>query len=766
MTEGQGVTAASVPWDAEAGSRPVPDPVQGQSVRASPPAARAARPGHGPSRRERRETGWSATGGAARAAAGEDAAVTGSPGGAEDAAVTGGAGAAEAGSLAASESGSAESGGGGQAVPGDSGQQESGDGGQPEPGEGEQAKSGVGEQDVADAGAGPAAESHVRVDARRLESALLMLRHPIVSVPMTLEAPGIEEARAERRKLLSQIDDYLLPRLRQSGAPILVALVGSTGAGKSTLMNSLAGKQVSATGIRRPTTNSPVLACHPADMHWFAENVFLPTLPRVRQQGLAMPGRDGLLVLAESEGMPRGVALLDTPDIDSVVQAHREFAHQFLDASDLWLFMTSARRYADAAVWELLQEARDRGAALSIVLSRVPPSSAPQLTAHFDALLAANGLTGMQRFIISETVVTDARLPAEISGPVSQWLEGTAAQEDRRVAVLTQTMAGVLDTFRARIPALAKHVEKQLTAQSQLRSAPEDAYEAGLADLDAATRNGSLLRGEILARWQDFAGTGDLLRTLQVRRSRGAGRSRRRAIPARAQALKDAIRVSMQALVASIADRAAEQTVARWQQYPAGRALLAGPDDAPSAGSPHSPPFAAGDDGDSAAAAASAAAGAAGQSERAEPADSAVLARSLPDLARRSARAISAWQDHVMHLVQAENVTKRSIARVVSFDDESLALVLTVGVLGYGAGDAVVSEGTSAAPQQLLTVLFGAGLLRDIGARARLDLHDRISLLFAEEMLRFAELIDSAGAPDESVPSELYQASYSLEAAR
>ena len=190
------------------------------------------------------------------------------------------------------------------------------------------------------------------MDARRLEAALLGLRHPIVTVPLLLEAPGVAEARAERRKLLSQIDDYLLPRLRQSGAPILVALVGSTGAGKSTLMNSLVGRQVSQTGIRRPTTNSPVLACHPSDAHWFAENVFLPTLPRVRQQGLAMPGRDGLLVLAASEGMPEGVALLDTPDIDSVVKAHRDFAHQFLDASDLWLFMTSARRYADAAVWE------------------------------------------------------------------------------------------------------------------------------------------------------------------------------------------------------------------------------------------------------------------------------------------------------------------------------------------------------------------------------------------------------------------------------
>ena len=34
---------------------------------------------------------------------------------------------------------------------------------------------------------------------------------------LSLEAPGVDEARAERRKLLSQIDDYLLPRLRQSG---------------------------------------------------------------------------------------------------------------------------------------------------------------------------------------------------------------------------------------------------------------------------------------------------------------------------------------------------------------------------------------------------------------------------------------------------------------------------------------------------------------------------------------------------------------------
>src|SRR5260370_38154431 len=112
-----------------------------------------------------------------------------------------------------------------------------------------------------------------------------------------------------------------------------MAMVGSRGAGKSTLLNSIAGSQVSATGIRRPTTNSPVLACHPEEVGWFAENVFLPTLPRVRQQGLARPGRDGLLVLAAGEGLPRGIALLDTPDIDSGIAPHPQFARPFLDGS-------------------------------------------------------------------------------------------------------------------------------------------------------------------------------------------------------------------------------------------------------------------------------------------------------------------------------------------------------------------------------------------------------------------------------------------------
>jgi hypothetical protein len=648
-----------------------------------------------------------------------------------------------------------------------------------------------GDPAAADDPAAPPTEPYVKVDARRLETALLALRHPIVAAPLDLAAPGAPEARAERRKLLSQIDDYLLPRLRQSGAPILVALVGSTGAGKSTLMNSLVGQQVSQTGIRRPTTNSPVLACHPSDAHWFAENVFLPTLPRVRQQGLAMPGRDGLLVLAAIESMPRGVALLDTPDIDSVVQAHRDFAHQFLDASDLWLFMTSARRYADAAVWELLQDARDRAASLAVVLSRVPPPAARQLSTHFDAMLEANGLHDFQHFLIAETIVTDAMLPAETARPVREWLEETAAADDRRVAVLTQTMSGMLDTFRGRIPALASQVATQLALRGELRAAARSAYDGELAAVDQAASDGSLLQGEVLTRWQDFAGTGDLMRTLQVRRGRGpSSKAKRKRLPARAGALRVALRSSLESLIEAAADRAAESAVARWQASPAGAALLSELAEAAQAGRSAAADYLA------LALADLGMAEDAAQEGARLPVDAAALARSTPDLPAAAKRAIRAWQERVQELVQAENITKRSVSRVVSFDHESLALVLMIGVLsssapavagstgagpepaaadggpsgagpsGAGPSGAGPSDDAGTGPERLLGSLFGGGQLRDLTAKARLDLHERVAALFAPEADRFDAVLDDAGTPPETVADQLTQASEALEGAR
>ena len=93
-------------------------------------------------------------------------------------------------------------------------------------------------------------QSRVRVDARLLEATLLNLRKRIAAIPLVFDIPGADEVTAERAKLLSQIDDYLLPRVRQSAAPILVALVGSTGAGKNGLSDSTVGSSPRTPALR------------------------------------------------------------------------------------------------------------------------------------------------------------------------------------------------------------------------------------------------------------------------------------------------------------------------------------------------------------------------------------------------------------------------------------------------------------------------------------------------------------------------------------
>jgi energy-coupling factor transporter ATP-binding protein EcfA2 len=616
----------------------------------------------------------------------------------------------------------------------------------------------------------------VRVDARLLEATLLNLRKRIAAIPLVFDIPGAEEITAERAKLVSQIDDYLLPRVRQSSAPLLVALVGSTGAGKSTLVNSIVGTQVSQTGVRRPTTNSPVLACHPDDIHWFAENMFLPTLPRVRQEGLVRPGRDGLLVLAASEGMTKGIALLDTPDIDSVVRAHYDFAYQFLDASDLWLFMTSASRYADAPVWELLQHARERGAALGVVLSRVPPSHRTELVAHFSAMLDANGIQAEHRFVIPETGIVDGFLPDDIFQPIRDWLNETAQHADRRVAVLSQTMAGMLDTFKVRVPRLAAHVDAQVVLRTRLRREAEAAYAAALADFDDGTCDGRLLAGEVLARWQDYAASGDLSEALRGRRGisglrRGGKRARTDATTTRYAALETALRDALQALVVSVADRAAEQVTFVWRDNPGGAALLAAAD-----ASRVRDERAAREFESAFGTMPEQAAGTAGL-----PAKQGAFDRSAPDLPLRVSRAVSAWQDQLMRLMQSE-VTRwpgggavQDIAPVTV-----VAMVAMLAISRQGGGVFPVArqaasdrqavgegkDGIGSVPREVLASVIGNSESEALLARARKDLHQRIGLLLDEELLRFAEVLDEMGPVDSVASVRLYQAEYALEATR
>lgn len=555
-----------------------------------------------------------------------------------------------------------------------------------------------------------------------LGEVLVDLRDQIASFRFVLDAPDVDDARVIQQDLLNQLNDYLLPRVLGNEAPLLVVLSGSTGAGKSTLVNTLIGARVSATGVLRPTTSSPILVCHPDDVDWWLdERYILPGFGRVPG-----PAPDAVvgdqLVIIRSDRLPKGLALLDSPDVDSVFEEHHDFAAQFLAAADVWMCVTTAARYADAQVWRLLQRARDHGAALGIVLSRVPEGG-EEVVAHFTEMLGDNGLERAARFTIPETKVSGGMLPPEAAEEVQAWLTGISADEQARDEVIRSTLSSVLDTFRTRVPELAKRVEEQVALRTMLREEVEAAYATALAELDEATRNGSLLRGEVLARWQDFAGTGDLERALHVRRAPAGHRNgRRRRSPARVRALKAALRSGLESLVTAAGERAAEDVVARWGDRPAGADLLTG---------------------------------------RAEQ-----LGTASAELSRRVTRAVSAWQEHITDLIRTEGVTKRSVAKFVSYDEEALALVLMVGLFGFGTSDIAVEGGTSAVPQRLLKALFGAESLRNMSAKARADLRGRIGVLFDEEAIRFGQALDTAGVPDETTPFQLYQTTYNLEVAR
>ena len=185
-------------------------------------------------------------------------------------------------------------------------------------------------------------------------TALVRLHHALQGVRLPLELPGIEEQRTGLKEMVDQLEDYVIPRVTTLEAPLLAVVGGSTGAGKSTLVNSLVGHKVTQPGLLRPTTRSPVLVHHPDDASWFGADRLLPDLERVDH-----PTTDpAALQLVAADAVPAGLAILDAPDVDSVVEENRELAAQLLAAADLWLFVTSAARYADQVPWEFLKPGR------------------------------------------------------------------------------------------------------------------------------------------------------------------------------------------------------------------------------------------------------------------------------------------------------------------------------------------------------------------------------------------------------------------------
>ena len=156
--------------------------------------------------------------------------------------------------------------------------------------------------------------------------------------------PGWPPARAIEAAWRG-VEPRLTASLEELGRPLVVGVLGGTGTGKSTLVNALAGRDVSeASDVARPTTVRPVVvAAADADLSWFP----------VEQIGAAVVPTDAAAV-AE-------IVLVDCPDPDTQSTLHppeeaaggsenRDRLEQILPLCDVLMVVSTAQKYRSFCV--------------------------------------------------------------------------------------------------------------------------------------------------------------------------------------------------------------------------------------------------------------------------------------------------------------------------------------------------------------------------------------------------------------------------------
>lgn len=369
------------------------------------------------------------------------------------------------------------------------------------------------------------------------------LRRDVEQTSLPLRIDGALDAEESRRRLLSQLDEHLLPRLKELSSPAIVVVAGSTGAGKSTLYNSILGEEVSPAGVLRPTTREPVLAYNPED-----EDVFAPS-----------PATE-LSRVIQHAGVPRGTALLDAPDLDSLLAENRQTATTLLEAADLWLFVTTAARYGDALPWQTLAAAKERGASVAMVLNRVPRANLVTIRGDLLTRLREHGMENTPLFVVPDIGPHEGLLDAAEVAPISRWLT-LLAGPDRSRAVIVRTLKGSLAALPDWVTRLGDAVEDQAAAARRLRAVIDEVHEPALAAARRPVQTGNIASGAVASRWAQLSAE----RVDRVSVRRGRARSSTRKGRARDQAmaplLDEVVAAVVRVLVAGAV--ACDQTVRR-----------------------------------------------------------------------------------------------------------------------------------------------------------------------------------------------------------
>ena len=218
----------------------------------------------------------------------------------------------------------------------------------------------------------------------------------------------------------------------------VLALVGGTGVGKSTLLNALAGSAVSAASVRRPTTSEPVA--------WVPTGGAATLAPLLEWLGVREVHEHTGSDLAN-------VAILDLPDMDSVAREHRERVETLLPRVDAVAWVTDPEKYHDAVLHDsFLRAWLPRLARQAIVLNK------------------SDRLTSEDRERVRRDLERDvASAPATPGRPRVPVLVTAAGAERPDLAELRGWLAGAADAkaiVRTRVAATAVDLARDLAARA------------------------------------------------------------------------------------------------------------------------------------------------------------------------------------------------------------------------------------------------------------------------------------------------------------
>ena len=515
--------------------------------------------------------------------------------------------------------------------------------------------------------------------------------------------PASPAAGARARQLHDHIEGFVRPRVADLEAPLLMLLLGPTGAGKSSLLNTIAGEQVSEVGVLRPTTKDAIMYASDADSRRVLASGRLAAIAKKRLRPAAAPANAD------------GVVVIDAPDIDSVERDNRELADVLVETCDLCVFVTTATRYADLVPWEVLRRVRERGLPVVVVLNRMPADEQDRATVVADAerLLGQRGTRDNQEqldLISIEEGDVDPRvngLAREKARPLLERVARLATEAGERRAIATQALAGALRGLAPLTHAIADDLEHEAIDADALQRIAVSTYSEELASLIRALHSGLILREEVLRRWNDFVGADQVARFI----SSGIGRLRamvlsafRGTAAAPVTVVEAEMTSTLEALALRHATDAARRTAVAWSERSQASALIARHPDLWSA--------------------------------------SAGLGQVIRER-------LAAWMSATVDDVRTRAGRKRAIAQVAALGVNAVGVAVMLGVFVHTAGltgtELGIAAGTALLNQKLLEAIFGEGAMADLIARARARLEALLTSLFDDERERFETLVPAGG---------------------